>query len=246
MNTVKFEHDKNSAVTVVFDQPQYAEVRIPIHAYISTDVVLSTGRLEFGAVPQGTPQTRQVSISYAGRTDWTMKAAPQNKNAPVDVKLVETYRQGNQVRYDLQVMVKPDAPVGAVHEQIMLTTNDPTRPAIPVTVEGHVDPEFTVTPGNVTIGNLTPGQKRTVKVVVRGQKPFSIEKLEAGETAATLDMSAPADSKMVHVLPITIVAPMTPGALKEEVTVRIAGKPEPVKFTISGKVTEANPTTAAK
>ena len=43
MDTKKFQHDKNSSVTVVIDRPQYAEVRIPIHAYIRTDVVLAPG-----------------------------------------------------------------------------------------------------------------------------------------------------------------------------------------------------------
>src|SRR5262249_19645571 len=43
MDTKKFQHQKDSSVTVVFDQPQYAEVRIPVHAYIRSDVVLTPG-----------------------------------------------------------------------------------------------------------------------------------------------------------------------------------------------------------
>src|SRR5579872_3590488 len=34
MNTVKFEGHKPSSVTVVFDRPSHAEVRIPVESYI--------------------------------------------------------------------------------------------------------------------------------------------------------------------------------------------------------------------
>src|SRR5262245_3103488 len=43
MNTIKFEGHKPSSVTVVFDRPARAEVRIPIQAFIRRDVVLTPG-----------------------------------------------------------------------------------------------------------------------------------------------------------------------------------------------------------
>jgi len=39
VDTKKFTHQKDSAVTIVFDQPQYAEVRIPVKAFIRTEKV---------------------------------------------------------------------------------------------------------------------------------------------------------------------------------------------------------------
>ena len=45
MDTRRFKRRKDSNVIVTFDQPLYAEVRIPITAYIRTDVVLTPVRM---------------------------------------------------------------------------------------------------------------------------------------------------------------------------------------------------------
>ncbi len=105
MDTKKFTHDKNSSVTVVIDQPQYAEVRIPIHAYIRTDVVLSPGGAEFGPITKGADETRKIAIAYAGRGNWKIKDVI-SKNPNVTAKFVETYRDAASVNYDLSIVVE--------------------------------------------------------------------------------------------------------------------------------------------
>ena len=49
----------------------------------------------------------------------------------------------------------------------------------PLLVEGKVESEFTVNPEVVSFGSLSPGEKKTINVVVRGRKPFAIEKIES-------------------------------------------------------------------
>ncbi|MCA9065519.1 MAG: DUF1573 domain-containing protein, partial [Planctomycetaceae bacterium] len=48
MDTRKFKHKRDVTLSVYFDAPQFAEVRIPVSAYIRTDVVFEPGRVEFG------------------------------------------------------------------------------------------------------------------------------------------------------------------------------------------------------
>ena len=66
MDTNRFQHDKSSTVTVTFDQPQYAVVKIPVKVYIRTDVVLTPGSINFGAVDHGAAQERKIELTYAG------------------------------------------------------------------------------------------------------------------------------------------------------------------------------------
>ena len=234
MDTRKFTHDKSSSVTVIVDQPLYAEVRIPIHAYIRTDVVLSPGGAEFGPITRGADETRKITIAYAGRGNWKIKDVI-SKNPNVTAKVVETRRDATNVNYDLQVVVKGSTPLGELRDQLTLVTDDAGNPFIPVLVEGRVEAEYVVT-DIVAFGNLAPGEKKTMNVVVRGKNPFLIEKIESENTTGLFEIRLPQEAKKLHVVPLTLVAPTEPGAVDEEFTVTIQGSGEQVTFKARGKI----------
>lgn len=243
MDTRKFTHLKESSVTVVIDQPQPAEVRIPIKAYIRTDVVLTPGGVEFGAITRGNDQERKLSIAYAGRSNWSIRNVV-TKNPNITAKVVETSRNGANVNYDLLVSVKGSAPVGELRDQLTLITDDAGNPQIPVLVQGRVEAEYTITPEVVSFGNMAPGERKTVNVVVRGRKPFAIEKIESEKSTGTFEVRLPQEQKQIHVLPLTITAPTEAGTLNEQFTVMINGTPEPITFKAFGKIAPPTPTTA--
>jgi hypothetical protein len=235
MNTTRFTRRKDSNLIVVFDQPSYAEVRIPVTAYIRTDVVLTPGGAEFGAVEAGKPAERKIEVAYAGRSDWTIKEVKSDSKY-VDAKVVETSREGGSVNYDLFVSLKDNAPVGPLREQIVLVTDDANGPKVPVIVEARVEADFTVTPSVVSLGTLTPGTPKTVNVVVRGREPFAIEKIECESDRELFKVRLSKSKKPVHVLPLTIMPPDEAGKFSEEFTVTIAGRKETVTFAAKGAV----------
>jgi hypothetical protein len=244
MDTRKFTHDKNSSVTVVVDQPLYAEVRIPIHAYIRTDVVLSPGAAEFGPITKGADEVRKIAVAYAGRGNWKIKDVI-SKNPNVTAKVVETRRDATNVNYDLSVVVKGSVPLGELRDQLTIVTDDAGNPYIPVLVEGRVEPEYVVT-DVVSFGNLVPGEKKTMNVMVRGKNPFLIEKFESEKTTAVFEVRMPQEAKKVHVVPLTIVAPTEPGTLEEDFTVTIQGSGEQVTFKARGKIVATSGTASAR
>jgi hypothetical protein len=244
MDTRKFTHDKSSSVTVVVDKPLYAEVRIPIHAYIRTDIVLSPGGAEFGPITKGTDETRKIGIAYAGRGNWKIKDVI-SKNPNVTAKLVETRRDATNVNYDLSVVVKGSTPLGELRDLLTLVTDDAGNPYIPVLVEGRVEPEFVVS-DVIAFGNLVPGEKKTMNVMVRGKNPFLIEKIESEKTSAVFEVRLPKEAKKVHVVPLTLVAPTEPGTLEDEFTVTIQGSGEHVTFKARGKIVSQTGTASAQ
>ena len=235
MDTRKFEHQKDSSVTVVIDQPLHAEVRIPIHAYIRTDVVLTPGGAEFPPVTQGEDKEYKIDVAYAGRGDWKIKNVV-SKNPNVAAKVVETRRNGANVNYNLLITVKGSAPLGDLRDQLTLVTDDAGSPNIPVLVSARIEPEFVINPDIVSFGNLKPGEKKTVNVVVRGKKQFAIEKIESEKSSGTYEVNLPKEPRPTHVVPLTVIAPMEPGAVDDLFTVTIAGRNEPVTFKARGKV----------
>jgi hypothetical protein len=246
MDTKKFQHEKNSSVTVVIDQPLHAEVRIPIKAYIRTDVVLTPGGAEFGGVASGTDWQRTISVAYAGRRDWKIKEVVC-KNPNVTASVVETRRDGGTVNYDLKVIVKgTTAPLGELRDQLTLVTDDAGNPYIPILVAARLEAEYSVYPQTVAFGTLNPGERKSVTVNIRGKKPFLIERVESEKTARMFEVRLPTEAKTLQQFPLTLIAPDEAGTISEEFTVTISGNSQPLTFRAFGKVAAAPATATAK
>jgi hypothetical protein len=244
VDTRRFERQRDASITVTFGGQFPAQVRLPIRVYIRTDVVVTPGAVEFGSVPKGQSAERRVSVAYAGRQNWSIKEVV-NKNPHLDVKLVERGRGSGRVDYDLAVTLKPDAPLGEIGDQVQLVTDDANNPFLPVSITGRVETEFTVNPGVLAFGTLAPGEKKTINVVVRGRRPFVIDKIESDKTAGVFQVRLPPEAKTVHVLPITITAPTDATSLEDTFTISIVGNAAPVEFRATGKV-EGPATTQVK
>src|SRR5262245_59283262 len=178
MDTRRIQQLKETSLTVTFDQPLYAQVRIPVKAYVNPDVLLSPGAAQFGAIPRGKDELRRIGIVYAWRGKSAITDAV-SKNPNVGVKLVETRRDSFTIHYELHVTIKGSAPLGELRDQVTLATDDPANPSIPVLVEARVEPEFSISPELVPFGTLVPGQRKTLNIVARGKRPFTIEKIES-------------------------------------------------------------------
>jgi hypothetical protein len=237
MNTVKFMRDKNSNVdvTLTFDNRTFKTVRIPIHAYIRPDVVLEPGRADFGSVEIGQGAEKHIAIAYAGRDDWQITEVA-SANDYIDAALTETSRGDGRVNYDLSVTVSGDAPAGMIRDQIVLTTNDQGNPKVEVLVEAEVVADIVVSPSTLELGTLTPGDTKTMSVVVRGRRPFSIEKIECESDRDCFKVRLGKDARNVHVLPLTVTAPNESGEFTETFYLTIPGREEPVTFSARGTI----------
>jgi hypothetical protein len=236
MDTRRFRGLKETKVIVTFNQPIFATVEIPVKAFINPDIILNPpGSLEFGGIAKGTDQQLKMGVIYNGRGQSVIKEAVC-KNPHVAVKLNLARQEPFSLTYELVATIKGTAPLGELRDQVLLVTTDPNNPQIPVLIEARVEPEFVVTPDVVSFGNLAPGERKTINIVVRSKKPFSIEKIESEKTAGTFETRIPTDSKPVQVLPLTLVAPKEAGAVSDLFTVTITGSSEQVTFKANGKV----------
>lgn len=244
MDTRKFTRRKDSNVIITFKTPLHQEVRIPITAYIRTDVVFDPGSVNFGAVEHGKEASRTIKLQYAGRTEWHVKEI-KSRNESVVAKAVETLRGNGRVDYDIVVTLAPNTPPGAVREQLTLITDDQNSPQVPLLVEATVEADVMVTPAVKSLDLMKPGESKQFNIVIKGKQPFQIEKIECESDSGLFKVILPQDAKLVHVLPMTITAPDKPGNFSEEFTITISGRPTPITFKAMGKIAEPA-TSAAK
>lgn len=235
LDTVKHQRKKEAKVSITFDQPTAAVITFPVSAYIRTDIVIEPGSINFGSVEVGGGATRKASIKYAGRPDWTITAARSTSN-DITVNLSQPVRNGGSVAYDLEVSLKPGAPAGQFRSQVLLTTDDANAQPIPVLVEARIEADITVTPDVYALGALAPGQTKSFNIVVKGKKPFAIDKLECDNGGNDFKVRLPQGEKQVHVVPLTVTAPAKGGAISEVFTLTIAGRPQPVTFKAYGTI----------
>ena len=246
LDTVRFSKKRDVTVTLsaTFDQANYRQIRIPITAFIRSDVVFDPGSVHFGVVAPGEVAERRVRVIYAGRDGWTVRSV-RGGEPHLDSSFKELSRGNGRVEYELLVKLAGTTPPGPILEQLVLQTDDAANPTIPVVVDGSVEADLQITPGIVPFGILKPGVEKVVNVVVKGRKPFRIEQVECDSARECFGVSplVPLE-KTVHVISLKITPPNEPGDFKESFSVTVAGRAAPLSFQAVGTIeAAAAPTT---
>lgn len=216
-NTRSFLGQKGATITVVFDKPYYAEVQLEVEGYIRSDVVFDPGEVNFGEVDQFSPAEKKLSVTYAGRSDWKITDV-RSASEHFEVELSETQRSGGRVAYNMLVRLTDSAPSGYFQDQLSIITDDAQAKTIPVLVQGSVISPLTVSPASLLIGDVEPGQAVKKQLIVRGNRPFKVLKIECKDDCFTFE--PPGDkSSQLHFIPVTFKAD-TAGKVMQQITIQ--------------------------
>jgi hypothetical protein len=208
---------KDGTLEVDFDRPYPAKVQLHVHSFIRGDVVVQPGVVEFGSVNQGAGATRDLKITYAGRSDWKIKTV-ECANPYIKASFVESSRTPGasgtpnspaapgRVAYKVSVELKKDAPSGYIREPLVLVTNDVDTKAarVPVNIEGLVSAAIMVRPSSLTMGAAEIGKPVTSNLVVQGRVAFRIVAIHPDDDRFSGKL--PEASKTFHIVPITFLA----------------------------------------
>src|SRR5207302_823250 len=119
-------------------------------------------------------------------------------DAPVDVKLEEWYRRPGNVGYKITVALKPDAPPGSLKQELLLKTNDPSGPLVPVLVEAVVQAPLSVLPDAWNFGSVAAGKTASKKIIVKANKAFKV--ISVAGLGEGLQADFPAAAAMAQVV----------------------------------------------
>jgi hypothetical protein len=218
-NTIAFKGAHSATITVTFEPPFDAEVRILVHGFVRSDVVFQPGRIEFGSVASTAGAEKVVRVSYAGRADWRITDV-RSSNRDVEVNLTEEERKEGRVVYEMQFRLKQGAPPGYINDRLTIVTNDPDHRYIPLPIEGRVtDDSITVSPTELHLGKLQPGETVTKQLVVRGSAPFRIVDIGCASGSECFDFIVGDSPRKLHLIPVKFTAPAKPGPVSEEIKI---------------------------
>ncbi|MCL4190192.1 MAG: DUF1573 domain-containing protein [Thermoguttaceae bacterium] len=217
-NTDRYLGQRGATITVVIDKPYPATVLLSVKGYIRSDVVFEPQAVEFSGVDQGTPAERTITIRRIGNSQWQILDVKTN-NPYLAAEVVRTDRTWEQTVAQIRVKLNEKAPAGYVRDHITLVTNDPSTPQVPVPVEGRVDPAVMVSPTELFLGVVHPGQKVTKQLVVRGKKPFRVLSVSSDANHFEFPQPSADEPRPLHVIPITFVATDQPGKVVERIRI---------------------------
>ena len=218
----KFLGKKTATITVTFDKPFKAEVQLRVRGFIRDDIHLQPGSLEFGEVPMGETASKTLVVDYVGRSDWKLIDV-RSPSKYLKASLKEGARTVNKITYELTVSLKPDTPPGYINEQVALITNDKKQQRVPFMVLGRIRPPVTVSPSSLTLGLLHPGDEVTKKLVVRGEKPFRVTKIQCDDKQFTFEKSE--HLKTLHLIPVKFSADEK-GTISREIRIATSLDPD--------------------
>jgi hypothetical protein len=234
MDARRFTGPKTVSIYVKIG-PQYVNTAtVKVSANSRADVVFNPGQINLGIVERGQKPAQTIEVEYAGVLDWRVSEVIKN-DAPVDVKLEEWYRRPGNVGYKITATLKADAPPGSLKQELLLKTNDPSSPLVPVLVEAVVQAPLSVLPDAWNFGSVAAGQPASKKIIVKANKAFKIVSIAGlGEG---LQADFPATAAMAQVVSLTY-QPAKAGDVKRKLVIKtdLDGQ-APVTFTVEGTVT---------
>lgn len=196
-NTDTFTGNRKATLTVSIDQPSYTELQLQVRGYIRSDVVLHPGELQFGQIPEGEGKTIEVSLDYAGRSDWEVTEVTSELPF-VDTKLEQIARDSGRVSYQITATLKEDAPVGFVRNQLVLHTNDRRLTSLPLPLTADIQPSLQVRPQEFELGELKAGESVQQRLVIKGRKAFRVLSITSNEVG--VQFTPAEEAKLAHVI----------------------------------------------
>lgn len=172
-NTSTFVGQKSAVITVVIDQPYYAEVQLKVSGFIRTDITFDPPEVAFGEIAAGTGTQQDIVVTHTGNSNWQITDVRSHCD-DLEVQLGAPTKSPGMVRYRMRVNVLKSMAEGDVRERLTLISNDANFPTTEMSVNGRIRPSLSVSPSAVSFGTAKPGETVEKRLVIRGDEPFEI------------------------------------------------------------------------
>lgn len=224
-NTGSFTGAKSATLTVSFDRPSYSEVQLHVKGYIRSDIVFSPGEASFGNVAEGAGKTIDMTIDYAGRSDWAIVGL-KTIDGFIKARAEEVKRSAGRVSYNLQIEMSPEAPVGPLMSEIIIQTNDRNLKTVPLVLTGSVEAIISAFPKTTDI-KRTEGQDSFQQLfVLKGKDAFKI--VEVSSEQFDVDFTPSEEAKPVHSLSVALKPKNAESDFKGEIVIKTDSESMPL------------------
>ena len=220
MDGRRFQGAKAVTIQVRFGPKFQSTALLQVRAFGRMDVQVNPGQANFGVVALGQAPVQNIDVTYSGQQqNWqiTQVSAANAPSVTATVQRLQPVKGSTSIIYRVAVSLKPDAEAKPFQEQIVLTTNDAANPVLAIPVAGTVQSPLSVVQGaSVRLDPVAVNQETVRIIIVRGNKPFRIAKVEGeGEGLTVSYQQFPSPIQNVTVT----FKPTQAGELKRKLTI---------------------------
>lgn len=215
-NTTSFVGHKEATITVVFDKPYYAEVRLKVKGFIRTDVMFDPAEVNVGEIAAGESAKENVTVTYNGRLNWNITDVRSHCDH-LQVQLGKPVRTVGRVQIPMTVTIKPSMPEGDMRHVLTLVSNDPNYPTTDLMIRGRVRPAVSVSPAALGFGTAKPGDAVEKRLVVRADTPFAISEILCSDER--FEFKYPEGEKKLHFVKVKFNAGEAEDRIGQEVRI---------------------------
>ncbi len=141
-------------------------------------------------------------------------------------------------RWQVDVTLASDAPVGPMADYIRLTTNHPRQKVVRIPISGFVRPILSVTPQVADFGRRTPGEAHTATLEVKNLSSMAVdvESATSDLEGLTAEVEAVEAGRLFNVV-LTLEPGMEKGRFRGKVTLKTSSPKQPiVEIDVTGTV----------
>jgi hypothetical protein len=233
MDTRRFVGSKVVTIYVSFAAPQFQEVTLQVQAYGRDDFSITPDTMGFATVRKGSEPRASVQLTFLTDPNWKVMN-PTCESHFVKPSVQEIRRNGSEVVYEVAATLRKDLPIGKWFTDVWVQTSSPSMPRIRIPLTVEVQPAITISPASVQFSEVATGKKAEQKIMIRGEKPFSILAIEGTDTTLKVE-SKLNEPKPIHVLVVTLESRDT-GVVNKTLKIKTdSGEPE-VSISVTGRI----------
>ena len=183
------EGPQNATLTVIIDRPKRIEIQLNVRAEIRADLRIAPNNfIDFGNIELGRGQSRTLTVTYTGSNAQWRLVDVQCDNEFIHTEITSDPERIGIKTFRVRVSLDQTAPNGNINSRLILISNDSaSRREIPVPLRATVGTVITVSPPNVFLGMLPPGEPSPKKnAFLTGTKPFRITTIECDNPAVEI------------------------------------------------------------
>jgi hypothetical protein len=192
MNARNFAGPKVVNIFVTVGPQFISTASLTLVANSRQDVVVNYAdqrQTTLGIVPQGQRASLAFDVEYAGNADWRVLGVAKT-NAPLDVIVQPnpSPKPPASRSYRVVATLRDDAPSGSFKHEVLLETNDPAGPHVPLLVEGTVQAPLEIKPDKINLGQVPVGEARSLNVVIKASRAFRVVEVIGQGDGLTVDL----------------------------------------------------------
>lgn len=239
-DTTHFSGEKAKGITVYSNDPLQPVATLTLQGEITIEVGVEPAQLYLGRVRRGAEATRTIEVLYDAQKPIDITKIV-NSHPSVSVRAEDLSKDGKKGK-KLFVVLKKDAPLGRLNDEIVLSTTSSKKPVVEIPIFGSIEGDLLVFPPQVSFGVVHKGESKTQEISIknRGAKPVQVVRIQNSATDVIAELT-PVKQGEEYRLTLRTKGESKPGRIQGEIQV-FTDHPEEKVLTIPlyGIVAEAD------